>query len=109
MAIAPTNKREADAMALKLSLSCSTAFLLVGLITGCGCFMPSQKAPGHGCPAATVGLQRVMEVWHAAGLAIIRSRVGAIEPPVVPRITIVRDAASRMAMEEDAVDLSAEG
>ena len=31
MAIAPTNKREADAMALKLF--CLLAFLLVGLIT----------------------------------------------------------------------------
>jgi len=76
-----------------------------------------NPAPIHGparlfhlaVTAATVGLQRVMEVWHAAGIAVIRSRVGAIEPPVVPRITIVRDAASRMAMEEDAVDLSAEG
>ena len=50
-----------------------------------------------------------MEVRHAAGIAVIRSRVGAIEPPVVLRITIVRYAASRMAMEEDAVNLSAEG
>jgi len=61
------------------------------------------------CPTAPIGLRRVMEVRHAAGIAVIRSRVGAIEPPVVSRITIVRDAASRMTMEEDAVKLSAEG
>ena len=44
MAIAPTNKREADEMALKLF--CLLAFLLVGLITAGG-LEPQTKAPGH--------------------------------------------------------------
>ena len=43
MAIAPTNKREADAIALKLF--CLLAFLL--LDHGWGALAVKQKAPGH--------------------------------------------------------------
>ena len=73
-----------------------------------------NPAPIHGparlfhlaVPAATVGLQRVMEVWHAAGIAIIRGRVGAVEPPIVSRVAVIGNAARRMTMKNDALKRS---
>ena len=75
-----------------------------------------NPAPIHGparlfhlaVTAATVGLQRVMEVWHAAGIAIIRGRIGAVEPPIVSRIAVIGNAARRMTMKNNALKRSGE-
>ena len=55
---------------------------------------------------ATIGLQRVMEVWHAAGIAIIRGRIGAVEPPIVSRIAVIGNAVRRMTMKNNALKRS---
>ena len=56
--------------------------------------------------AAAVGLRRVVEVWHTTGIAVIRSCIGAVEPPIVSRIAIIGNAACRMTVKDDALKRS---
>ena len=53
-------------------------------------------------------IHKKMEVWHTAGIAIIRGRIGAVEPPIVSRIAVIGNAARRMTMKNDALKRSSE-
>ena len=58
--------------------------------------------------AATASRRRIVEIRHAAGIAVIGRRIGPVEPPIVSRIAVIGRAARPMAVEDDALDRFAE-
>jgi hypothetical protein len=72
------------------------------------CFKRLVTAPLFHLAAATatIGLWRVMEVWHAASITLTRCCIGAVKPPIVSRIAIIRDATRRMPVKDDTLKRS---